>query len=681
MGGGGDCLTAAQVRALAGGGLPAAEKVQLEAHLAGCSACRARFELAAATVVSPSDASDPTRTAHTSRESDSFAERVGIPPLPRDLYPGYEVLEEVGRSGQGIVYKAIQKSTRRKVALKVLNQSSGSASERQRKRFEREVGLLARLNHPHIVTIYDSGLTAGKYFYAMEYIHGRRLDEYVEQERLSVEDVLRLYVPICDAVHHAHVHGIVHRDLKPANILVDTNGTPYVLDFGVAKTGAVELLQDGGAMTATREFVGTITYAAPEQTMGDPAAIDQRADVYALGLILYRLIAGKDALDSEWDLERVVRSIRERTPSRPSSVRPGVSADLDTVILKAMAKEKADRYQSAAALRDDLERLLRGESVVARRESAFGVVRREARQTTQRHPWAAGAMAAALSVLIAIQLGIPAVFQWTPLNQWFENWATPAAATLIGEGGRLQHVRIVPLPAVEEIDAVAKAAGVEGVRGDDIASWRRLHGRLMETLAGCGVKAVVWDIGFPSTTAYDADFVRGVLRSSISGADRMDGQRICRNYRVLFGPTPHPVTMESYGEAELHAGSPLSYYLYYGWLFLWGDYPSVETDRVVAYSIGSAMIAQIAVDPAHPDDRDYDIHRIYLITEDCDSSTYVVVKTDVQEVHLQCGEYAEVTADLQISDPIAIPPPTSPGIGQWVAMVTRLAKIAKIDLP
>lgn len=202
--------------------------------------------------------------------------------LLSDAIPGYRILKEIHRGGQGVVYQAIQLSTKRKVALKVMLEGpfAGPASKR---RFEREIELVGTLRHPNIVPIFDSGIAQGRFFYAMDYIRGAPLNRDAGAESRSVEDTLRLFAKVCSAIDHAHQKGIVHRDLKPSNILVDERGEPYVVDFGLAKVGGAAA--DASLLVSvTGQVMGTPAYMSPEQAAGRPDEVDMRSDVYALGL-------------------------------------------------------------------------------------------------------------------------------------------------------------------------------------------------------------------------------------------------------------------------------------------------------------------------------------------------------------------------------------------------------------
>ena len=209
----------------------------------------------------------------------------------------------------------------------------------------------------------------------MELVRGRRLDDYVRLKELGLEDRLTLLAEIADAVQHAHQRGVIHRDLKPANILVTESGGPKVLDFGLARAAQAEL--QSTVQTMAGEVVGTMSYMSPEQVVGDMSELDTRSDVYALGVILYELLSGRLPFDlSRKSLPEAVRIIREEEPARLSSIHRALPADVETIVAKALEKDKLRRYGSAADLAEDIRRFLRNEPIVARRPSASYQVRK-----------------------------------------------------------------------------------------------------------------------------------------------------------------------------------------------------------------------------------------------------------------------------------------------------------------
>ncbi len=314
--------------------------------------------------------------------------------IPSDLVPGYTILEEIHRGGQGIVYKALENDTRRIVAIKILL-SSELVHSRRKQRFESELSVAANLRHPNIVVVYNSVRPRdGRAGFAMEYISGRPMSQWVRAGQSGAPPSLRekvaLFIKVCDAVQFAHRHGVIHRDLKPGNVLVDADDEPHLCDFGVAKT-----LVSRGLPTMTDEFVGTLAYASPEQVRGSPDGVDTRSDVYSLGVMLYEMLVGAMPYDVDRPLSEVVRNIESTEALRPSKLGVRLGADLETILLTALAKDPERRYQLAQLLRDDLRRYLSGDAIDARRSSGWYVLRK----TTRRY-WPVVAVASAFVALV-----------------------------------------------------------------------------------------------------------------------------------------------------------------------------------------------------------------------------------------------------------------------------------------
>ncbi len=310
---------------------------------------------------------------------------------------GYENLYEIQRGGQGVVYSAVQRSTNRRVAVKVLPEAS-FASTSARRRFEREILIIARLRHPNIVRVYDSGLSEdGRLYFVMEFIEGKPLDEYVKDR--SIEENLRLLAVIADAVSFAHRRGVIHRDLKPSNIRVDRDGEPHVLDFGLAKVVSGEMHRIGAepTLSVAGQFLGSLPWASPEHARGDPDAIEIRSDVYCLGLLLYHALTECFPYEVSGGIHSVLENILNVPASRPSALNPLINDDVQAIVLHALDKEPDRRYQTAHELADDIRRSLSGEPVAARLPSSLY----QLKSLAKRHRAAVRALTAVIVVLIA----------------------------------------------------------------------------------------------------------------------------------------------------------------------------------------------------------------------------------------------------------------------------------------
>jgi serine/threonine-protein kinase len=249
------------------------------------------------------------------------------------------------------------------VALKVLAPGT-FGSEKARLRFQREVELTARLEHPNIARIYDSGVNRGVYYYAMELFQGQHLDKYIKYCEFSERQILELMYTVSQAVQYAHQRGVIHRDLKPSNIIVTADGQPHVLDFGLAKT----VLDGDKGMTVSidGQVTGTPAYMSPEQAAGHIDAIDTRTDVYSLGAILYHVLTGRWPCDLSGSYYDVLKNIQEEDPVLPSKIIPHFDADIEAILLKGLAKDPNERYQSASELAHDMRCWLEGLPIIAR---------------------------------------------------------------------------------------------------------------------------------------------------------------------------------------------------------------------------------------------------------------------------------------------------------------------------
>ena len=352
-------------------------------HLRGCPACAAAL-------------------ARLREANDLFDEVRGLEfggdDLREDLVPGYRLIREIHRGGQGVVWLAEQDGTRRSVAIKMLLQGR-FATSRQRRRFEREIEVVASLDDVAIVTVFESGVTGdGQVYCAMEYVDGVPLDEWFRENASDRDRTIRLVHRIATAIGVAHRRGVIHRDLKPANILVDADGQPHVLDFGLARlenerdSERAELLA-----TVSGEFLGTFTYCAPEQLTGDPTAVDTRADVYALGLLLFEGLTGTRPFENPDSIADLVHQRVDQTAPKPSSRSRGIGRELDLIVLKSLDVDPDRRYDTGGALAEDLANLQAGR-VVRARGDGFGYLLWKA---VQRHKLPASFAAILLILVVA----------------------------------------------------------------------------------------------------------------------------------------------------------------------------------------------------------------------------------------------------------------------------------------
>jgi len=327
-------------------------------------------------------------------------------------FGAYRVASVIASGGMGTVFLASRDDDayRKHVAIKLVKRVAGDSpmarDDERTRRFTLERQVLAELEHPYIARLLDGGTTEdGRPFLVMEHVDGLPIDEHCAHNALPLRARLELFVNVCKGVQHAHQNLIIHRDIKPSNIMVTKEGTPKLLDFGLAKLLDPQRSLLASKHTTAGQLMGTVAYAAPEQLSGSGQQQDTRSDVYALGVVLYRVLTGRHPYSVDGSMSEVLRRITGEMPQRPSTLSPRLDEELDTIVLKALAKEQERRYQSAGDLAADVERYLAGEPVLAKSDSRWYVLRKTAGRYKLWIGFAAAALIAAslLAVLMSVQ--------------------------------------------------------------------------------------------------------------------------------------------------------------------------------------------------------------------------------------------------------------------------------------
>jgi serine/threonine protein kinase len=432
-------------------------------------------------------------------------------PAPAPTFIGqYEVVRVLGSGGMGTVYEAIQDAPRRRVALKVMREAT--ASDDAVRRFEREARILGTLQHPGIAQVYDAGMTAlpeaergvagprSVPYFAMELLHGAvSLTEHARRANLDHRAVLMLMAQVCDAVGHAHQRGVVHRDLKPSNILVDSAGRVRVIDFGVAR------IVGAGAVANTLHthpgtIVGTLQYMSPEQVGDDPTLVDARSDVYSLGAVLYELLCGTVPVPVRGvAILAAAELVRTHVPLPPSRIVKGLRPDVQAVVMKALAKGRADRYASAEELRDDLLRAAEGVPVLARPLGPATLAARAARRWANARPWSTACLVVAATVglcrWVVAPVSFPAVAEIQALASRFTPPTVPS--------GGLADVRLIAFDPASTPERLEPALGLEaGTMGREFGR-RPVIAGLIRRLAEAGAGAIAVDFFLVNESPFD----------------------------------------------------------------------------------------------------------------------------------------------------------------------------------
>jgi serine/threonine protein kinase/Tfp pilus assembly protein PilF len=417
----------------------------------------------------------------------------------------YELLEEIGRGGQGVVYRARQKSLNRTVALKVIGLGNW-ATEAHVKRFRREAEAAASLEHPGIVPIYEVGERDGSCYFSMKFVEGGQLDEVVRREPMPPRCAAGLIAKVARTVHYAHEHGILHRDIKPGNILLDTKGEPHLTDFGLAR-----LVETESTVTHTLEVLGTPSYMAPEQAAGNNSALTATTDVYALGAVLYQLLTGHPPFAGGTTYE-TIKLLLDTEPRQPPLWNPKVDRDLSTICLKCLEKDPRRRYSSALALAEDLERWLKHEPIQARHAGIFT----RGKKWVRRNPSSA--------LLAASLVALTAAAGWIVWN------------SKLTQGPITTGIAVLPFENLS--DDKEHASFADGVQDDILTKLAKI----------ADLKVISRTSVMQYRSKHNAREIGDALRVShvLEGSVRRDGPRIHLNAQLIDTRTDTHVWAEQY---------------------------------------------------------------------------------------------------------------------------------------
>jgi len=488
----------------------------------------------------------------------------------------YELLEQIGRGGQGVVFRARQKSLNRIVALKVIGLGHW-ATEAHLKRFRLEAEAAARLEHPGIVPIHEVGERDGSCYFSMKFVEGGQLDEVVRCTPMSIRQTAELIVKVARTVHYAHEHGILHRDIKPGNILLDAKGEPHLTDFGLAR-----LVETESTVTRTMEVLGTPSYMAPEQAVGNNAAVSSVTDVYGLGAVLYQLLTGQPPFAGGTTYE-TIKLLLDTEPRQPRLVNPKIDRDLSTICLKCLEKDPKRRYSSALALAEDLERWLKHEPIQGRRTGIFA----RGKKWVRRNP--SIAVMAAMLLALAVPLGVmvwKSEFPRQPVTTGiavlpFENLSEQKDSAVFADG--VQDDILTKLARIANLKVISRTSvmGYRGKRnmreiGNELRVSHVLEGsvrrvgaqlhmnmQLIDTRTDTHIWAEQYDRDLNDLFAIQSEIAQKVaqrLRAKITAAERLAIERRPTGDLVafdLYSRASHMFPGASFGDGMANFGQAI----------------------------------------------------------------------------------------------------------------------------
>ena len=469
----------------------------------------------------------------------------------------YELLEEIGRGGQGVVYRAQQKSLNRPVALKVIGLGRW-ATDAHLKRFRLEAEAAASLNHPYIVPIHEVGEREGVCYFSMGLIEGEQLDEIAKRDPMSIRSAVELIVKVAHTVHYAHEHGVLHRDIKPGNILLDGKGEPHLTDFGLAR-----LVESESTITRTVEVLGTPSYMAPEQAAGDNTKLSCATDVYGLGAVLYQLLTGHPPFAGGTTYE-TIKLLLETEPRQPRLWNSKIDRDLSTICLKCLEKDPRRRYTSALALAEDLGHWLRHEPIQARRTGFIG----RGKKWLQRNPTAAGIAVLSVALVAAVSIIVwkSELFHRPPTAGIavlpFENLSNDKEDASFADG--VQDDLLTKLAKIADLKVISRTS-VMGYRGKQNTSqigdelgvshvlqgslrktgaWLHINAQLIDARTNAHVWAEQYDHDLKDLFAVQSEIAQKVARQLHAKISRAEKQAIERS------PTTNLSAFDLYSRAK-----------------------------------------------------------------------------------------------------------------------------------
>jgi eukaryotic-like serine/threonine-protein kinase len=492
---------------------------------------------------------------------------------PGDTIGRYKLLQQIGEGGCGVVYMAEQaEPVRRRVALKIIK--LGMDTKSVIARFEAERQAVAMMDHPNIAKVFDAGATeAGRPYFVMELVRGMKITEYCDEAKLSTRARLDLFIQVCQAIQHAHQKGIIHRDIKPSNILVTVNdgvAVPKVIDFGIAKATSGQQLTDKTVFTAFEQFIGTPAYMSPEQAVLTSLDIDTRSDIYALGVLLYEMLTDKTPFDAKElfaiGLDEMRRTIREQEPPRPStrlSTLPGqelstaaqrrgldapklvseLRGDLDWIVMKALEKDRARRYETANGLASDIRRHLNNEPVVACPPSKLYRL-----QKTVRRNKLAFAAAAAIAAALVTGLGIST---WLFLKERTALKRAVAAEQAERKLRQEAELRELNARAYQLSSSVFDPESAIAARRKTLEAQRKLLGKDHSDVAGSLEELAnlfAWQKKFPEAEQAGHEAL-AIRRRNSPDEDLSLAESLNKLGGILFKQLKYPEAEELYGEA------------------------------------------------------------------------------------------------------------------------------------